>query len=218
MTRFYLSKGKDPNLYIPETFVVKLDHDYKNNEQFTKFTKQVAPGELWIYKPGESSNRGNGIFVLNSINAIKKHIQSELKAAPYRYQNFILQRYITKPFLIRQRKFDIRVFALFTGHSETGFLRGYLFEEGYLRTCSKEFDLSQWENRFVHLTNDAIQKHSADYGKFESSNKLSYADFEAILLKERKISFTKEIKPLIAERVADIFEAVGSKLYLNGEG
>lgn len=33
-------------------------------------------------------------------------------------------------------------------------------------------------NRFIHLTNDAVQKYHEDYGKFEPGNKLSYADFQ----------------------------------------
>ena len=33
----------------------------------------------------------------------------------------------------------------------------------------------------MHLTNDAIQKKAADYGKFETGNKISYEDFEAFL-------------------------------------
>jgi len=30
----------------------------------------------------------------------------------------------------------------------------------------------------IHLTNDAVQKKSDDYGRFESGNKLSYAEFQ----------------------------------------
>ena len=78
------------------------------------------------------------------------------------------------PLLIDKRKFDIRVFALFVAHAETNKLRGYFYQEGYLRTSSKEFDLTKIDNRLIHLTNDAVQKNSADYGKYESSNKLSY--------------------------------------------
>lgn len=33
-------------------------------------------------------------------------------------------------------------------------------------------------NKFVHLTNDAVQKYSEDYGKYEPANKLSFADME----------------------------------------
>jgi tubulin--tyrosine ligase len=69
--------------------------------------------------------------------------------------------------LIEKRKFDIRVFALFTAHVESQKLRGYIFEDGYLRTCCKEYDVTQVENRYIHLTNDAVQKFSTDYGKYE---------------------------------------------------
>jgi hypothetical protein len=37
-----------------------------------------------------------------------------------------------------------------------GYLRGYFYEEGYLRTSSKEFNLKQLDNKHIHLTNDAI--------------------------------------------------------------
>ena len=60
------------------------------------------------------------------------------------------------PLLINRRKFDIRVFALLVVHAETKNIRGYYFEEGYLRTSCKEFDLNNIESRFVHLTNDAV--------------------------------------------------------------
>ena len=33
----------------------------------------------------------------------------------------------------------------------------------------------------IHLTNDAVQKKSDGYGKFESSNKISYQEFEKYL-------------------------------------
>jgi len=60
------------------------------------------------------------------------------------------------PMLINKRKFDIRVYALFVAHSQAEYLRGYLYEEGYLRTCCKEYDVTQVDNRFIHLTNDAV--------------------------------------------------------------
>jgi len=36
-------------------------------------------------------------------------------------------------------------------------------------------------NRMVHLTNDAVQKKSEDYGKYEPGNKLSFSDFQRYL-------------------------------------
>lgn len=59
--------------------------------------------------------------------------------------------------------------------SVNGMLKGYFYEDGYIRTSCKEFDLEDLSDLFVHLTNDAVQKKSEDYGKFENGNKLSYS-------------------------------------------
>lgn len=93
-----------------------------------------------------------------------------------------------------------------------GTLRGWFYEEGYIRTSCKEFSMSQADNPYIHLTNDAIQKQSQDYGKFEAANKLSYSDFEKILIKEKDISFYNKILPQIKKRVADVFKASSLKL------
>ena len=53
-------------------------------------------------------------------------------------------------------------------------MKGYFYEDGYIRTSCVEFDLDNLDNRFIHLTNDAVQKKAEDYGKFENGNKLSY--------------------------------------------
>jgi hypothetical protein len=58
-----------------------------------------------------------------------------------------------------------------------GNMRGYQYEEGYLRTSCHEFSLKNMQNKFVHLTNDAVQKHAPEYGKFENANKMSYVEF-----------------------------------------
>jgi hypothetical protein len=52
-----------------------------------------------------------------------------------------------------------------------------MYRDVYFRTSSKPFDLKNLANRFVHLTNDAVQADADDYGRFESANKLSINDF-----------------------------------------
>jgi hypothetical protein len=79
------------------------------------------------------------------------------------------------PLLYNKRKFDIRCYILVT--SINSILKTYWYEEGYIRTSSKDFTLKNLKNRFVHLTNDAVQKKSEDYGKYENGNKVSFADF-----------------------------------------
>jgi hypothetical protein len=40
--------------------------------------------------------------------------------------------------------------------SINGYLKGYFYEEGYVRTSSQEFTLKNISNKMIHLTNDAI--------------------------------------------------------------
>jgi GH43 family beta-xylosidase len=56
--------------------------------------------------------------------------------------------------LYNKRKFDIRCFMLIT--CINGNLKGYWYEEGYIRTSSKEFSCKNIQNKLIHLTNDAI--------------------------------------------------------------
>ena len=58
-----------------------------------------------------------------------------------------------------------------------GIFRAYWYQEGYIRTSSSEFSLDNVSDNFIHLTNDAIQKYSLDYGKYEEGNKLSIYEF-----------------------------------------
>lgn len=77
-----------------------------------------------------------------------------------------------------------------------GNLQGYWYAEGYFRTSCREFTLKNVSNRYVHLTNDAVQKKLDDYGKFESGNKLSYAEFQKYLdTNNYKIDLVKEVVP-----------------------
>lgn len=106
--------------------------------------------KLWIIKPGENTNRGKGIQVWENIKQIRDYINSNTRSS------YIIQKYITNPLLIDGRKFDIRWFAVFT--SVNGMKKGYFYQGGYLRTSSHKFELDDVEDRFIHLTNDAVQK------------------------------------------------------------
>lgn len=75
-----------------------------------------------------------------------------------------MQRYITEPLLYHRRKFDIRAYMMLT--SNNGILKGYWYEEGYIRTSGYMFSLDELSNTYKHLTNDAVQKHSENYGKY----------------------------------------------------
>ena len=57
---------------------------------------------------------------------------------------------------------------------------GFTYDDGYLRTSAKEFNLKNF-NKFIHLTNDAVQKRSDDYGRFEFGNKVSFLEYQQYL-------------------------------------
>ena len=98
-------------------------------------------------------------------------------------------------------------------------LRGYFYEDGYLRTSSKEYSLKQLANKYVHLTNDAIQQNANDFGKFESGNKLGFQDFQKYLQETEdlkpefkgengRVHFFKQILPQIRHLVTESFRSV----------
>lgn len=191
LKNYYECLKEDPFAILPITFHLKGldDPEYKNfKECFNSISQEIANAKtpeqkkdlkyhrnLWILKPGENTNKGRDIIVLENLDQINQNmgIQSSVEN-----RTFILQKYIERPLLYQRRKFDIRCFMLVTSMNKK--VKAYWYSEGYLRTTSKEynkFDLS----REVHLTNDAVQKKLDNYGKFENANKVSFADFEKYL-------------------------------------
>jgi tubulin--tyrosine ligase len=124
------------------------------------------------------SNRGNGINVCDTLDSIKSIMKSKKRHENGKLKTYILQQYLHSPFLYKGRKFDIRHYILITRIN--GVLKGYWYEEGYIRTTSYEFSLQQM-NTNIHLTNDAVQKHCKDYGRYEKGNKISYKEFQNYL-------------------------------------
>jgi hypothetical protein len=204
LKKFYLGKGLDPFDFIPVTFHIKGPGDENFmvfKEKFLEILEKTGE-KLWIVKPGENTNRGNGIKVCNSIESISEVIRSQKEGRTY-----IIQKYIERPLLMRKRKFDIRCFALITSINNN--IQGYFYPEGYIRTSCKEFSTKSF-NRFIHLTNDAVQKNSEEYGKFEPGNKISYCDFQNYLNAEypsHKVNFEKNINQQIRSIVSDTIQA-----------
>ena len=51
--------------------------------------------------------------------------------------------------------------------SVNGKQKGYWYKEGYIRTSSIAFSTKNLDNKYIHLTNDAIQKHGNKFEKHE---------------------------------------------------
>ena len=73
------------------------------------------------------------------------------------------QRYLHKPMLIDELKFDLRLYVLVAGCDP---LRLYLYKEGLTRLSTEPYQppfSSNLTNRFVHLTNYAVNKMHEDF-------------------------------------------------------
>lgn len=86
----------------------------------------------------------------------------------------MIQKLIERPLLYFNRKFDIRQWVIL--NSADGKI--YQYTECYIRTSSKEYaeydhNLDPEEQIYMQLTNNAVQKDDADYGKFEEGNIIS---------------------------------------------
>ena len=75
---------------------------------------------------------------------------------------YVVQRYISNPYLIGQKKFDLRIYCLVTSFSP---LTAWLHRTGFSRYSHTRYssDPSDIANSFVHLTNVAIQKTAENY-------------------------------------------------------
>ena len=111
---------------------------------------------------------------------LKKNILKILNSMKLKTRRFIIQKYIENPFLINERKFDMRVWVLLNHEMNV-----FFFREGYIRTSSEIYNLNEneLENPYIHLTNNAIQKNSAKYGAFEKGNQLSFHQLDVKLYK-----------------------------------
>jgi len=146
----------DETEFIPKTCIVRGD---KLEEDLSLVCKHFGfdsaqPLDPLIVKPGEFSNRGNGILMAYTASELRSAVSKVLQ---YRKstESAVVQSYLSKPLLFKDRKFDIRCFALVTKFFHS--LHFFWYLDGYARTSSFSYDSSIRDNLKVHLTNEAVQ-------------------------------------------------------------
>jgi|TARA_B110001450_G_C17636756_1_gene487513 tubulin polyglutamylase TTLL6/13 len=130
--------------------------------EYSEFRKQVEglsknKKKTFIVKP-QASCQGRGIFMTRNIDDLNP------------YDHYVVQRYLHKPFLIDELKFDLRIYVYVCGIDP---LRVYMYEEGLCRLSTVKYqppNHSNLSNLYMHLTNYAINKFHKDYEKNKTSN------------------------------------------------
>ena len=96
---------------------------------------------LWLVKPS-NANQGRGIELFSNLDMMMNFINSRPAGT-----SCVVQKYIERPLLYHNRKFDLRVWAVVTNNNEI-----YFYREGYLRTSSNHYSLES-SDLTTHLTN-----------------------------------------------------------------
>jgi tubulin polyglutamylase TTLL6/13 len=125
--------------------------------EYNDLKKDMKLGKHYIVKP-EASCQGKGIFIINSIEQINKD------------DHYVVQSYLTNPYLIDSLKFDLRIYALVYGVDP---LRIFIYDQGLARFATEKYlepNSTNFRNMYMHLTNYAINKNSSKFEFNEDSD------------------------------------------------
>jgi hypothetical protein len=93
----------------------------------------------------------------------------------------VVQRYLTKPYLIDGFKFDLRLYVLINGISP---LRIYMWKDGLARFATVPYESprpSNLSNLFMHLTNYAVNKDSPNFLISDDESQGSKRSYSSVL-------------------------------------
>ena len=117
---------------------------------------------IWIMKPSNLS-RGRGVTCVDSLLPIEQSLSATNDSG------VIVQKYIENPLIINQRKFDIRQWVLVTSLNP---LTIWMWKEPYIRFGAEDYVMDDLNNIYSHLTNNSIEKHSANLKKKQNSREI----------------------------------------------
>ncbi|EKX42067.1 hypothetical protein GUITHDRAFT_158162 [Guillardia theta CCMP2712] len=122
--------------FFPVTYLLPQDYGV-----FVEDFKRQSDRPIWIAKPTGKA-QGRGIFLF-----------TELK-----------DRYITNPYLVGGKKFDLRIYVLVTSYMP---LTVWLYRSGFARFSGFRYNgaRNQLKDTHLHLTNVAVQKTAPGYDR-----------------------------------------------------
>ena len=198
----FRNQFKEDYNFVPETFILPED----GNDFLEKY-KNIIPNLTYskikfIVKPVGSS-RGRGIRILSD----KSEFKHLLKKSLIRHgKNYLISRYISKPHLINNKKYDLRVYVLISSLYP---LKIYIYKEGLVRFATEDYTKGNYDNVFIHLTNYSINKQNISrYNINNNNNNENYQNYSKWSFSEYKNYFEQnnliDIYNNIMTKVKDI--------------
>ncbi|XP_037034971.1 tubulin glycylase 3B-like [Bradysia coprophila] len=151
---------------------------------------------LWLLKPARGS-LGNGIKLFDEDVDILCH------ATNNKNLKYLVQKYIERPMLIYNTKFDLRQYFLLVHHA-TG-IHLWMYKKSYLKFSTKLYDPLNYKVS-IHITNTAVQsKYSIDKNRSRNipqCNEWSSDRFLAYLNKQNKSTlWDNKIYPAMKQNI-----------------
>ena len=73
---------------------------------------------------------------------------------------WVVQRYIERPLVVKNRKFDLRQWVVVSSWNP---MKVWFYDKCYVRFAAEDYQESDISNVFAHLTNNCIARHSVDF-------------------------------------------------------
>nr|XP_039267179.1 tubulin polyglutamylase TTLL4-like [Styela clava] len=204
LSRMQAKFGKKEFGFIPHSYVLPWDKKLLKSAWEEGGSKQK-----YIIKPPASA-RGIGIRLVHKWNQIptKKPV--------------LVQKYLSRPLLLNGYKFDIRLYVYVTSFDP---LRIYLFDDGLVRFATAKYSSStkHLPNRYMHLTNYSINKHSGDFQQNDDVNicqghKWSLKALWKFLQTEKGINTDKiwqQMKDIVTKTLISVEQFINSLVKAN---
>lgn len=133
--------------FTPQTWI--LPNDYMYLRSYASDMKKLNKNKTFILKPSNAAC-GHGIKLYKNIEKIKPS------------ENFIVQEYMNKPYLLNGFKFDLRIYVLVTSCDP---LKAFIYNEGLVRLGTEKYhepSESNIDHLYMHLTNYSLNRHNVE--------------------------------------------------------
>lgn len=151
---------------LPPTYLLEIsDLEYleESLNECYELRDMIVGEEIYIMKPSVV-DKAQGIYIITN---------QEQQLLPILEENedikeWCIQQYIQDPYLYNNRKFHIRVYVLCVGN-----LQVYVYNQMLCLIATTEYSNSNFENKYIHITNTCVNQESNEFNEDEQVKLLS---------------------------------------------